>query len=124
MNGSLVSALTIATHSAPSTSTNGDAAMIVRFCRLLSAVSGSPSRRPGSSMRIATAAVSAPHSTTSHRLGSSAPFSDMPAMTIEAESAPVMKKIEMRTIATNDRMVVNGSSPNRANSCRVESPSP
>src|SRR5690606_40249390 len=71
------------------------------FFRPLRALAGSSP--PASSIAAATAPVLTPQKTTAFLLGSSAPFSDSPPMMIEAESAPVTKKIATSTTASTMR---------------------
>ena len=89
------------------TSMNAPPTMITRVCRAVR-----PARRsspPDHSSTEATAPWATPQKITSQRLGSSSPcWLSMP-ITIEAESAPVMKKIAMRKIASTTVIDDRGS---------------
>ena len=84
------------------TSMNGPATMITSVC-------SAPSP-PENSSTPATAPWATPQKITSQRIGSSLPcWLSMP-MTIEAESAPVMKKIATRNTASTTVMLESGYS--------------
>ena len=83
------------------TKTKGSAETIVMSRRPVRTSRGSSP--PASSMAEATPPVATPQKTTVKRLGSVAPFSESPPMTMEAESAPVTKKIATRTTASTMR---------------------
>lgn len=76
-------------------------------------------------MTAATAPVATPQKTMRPRFGSSEPPSLSAPMTIEAESAPVTKKIAMRiavrTVRANTNQSGNDSSPSSVNSTESKS---
>ena len=102
------------------TMTNGSADTIVMFLRPLRASAGSDP--PASSMTAATPPVAVPQKMTERRVGSSAPFSLSAPMTIDAESAPVTKKIAMRMTVTIMRITEtapgSGSAPSMSKRMR------
>ena len=82
---------------------NGSAAMIVTFCSDFRPLPSSP-------VTSSTAAIkptSTPHTTATQRDGSGRPCCDSVPMTKDAESAPVMKKIEISRIST--MLVIKGN---------------
>ena len=90
---------------------NGRADTIIRLC--------SPDRAtcpPPTSSTAAMAASATPHTTVVQRRGSGLPFSDRLAMTIDAESALVMKKMTIEIIASTEVIAPAGSSRSSRNS--------
>ena len=96
-SGSRRRSLTKAKHRMNMTMAKGSAEMIVMFFRLVSAAPGSSP--PASSMMAATAPVSTPQNTITRLEGSMRPSVLSEPMTIEAESAPVTKKMPIKTMA-------------------------
>src|SRR5699024_7584606 len=90
-------------------STNGEAAIIVMLCRL-----SSESASPVVSMITAMAQVRTPHRTVTIGDATRRPRWDMLPITVEAESAEVMKKVASSSIAMMDTPAPNGYS------CRSE----
>src|SRR5690606_11722598 len=100
------------THRPIITRRKGAAAMIVIVCRALSA-----SSPPLHSSRAATPPVSPPQKITTPRFGARVPRWLRLPITIDAESAPEMKKMAMRSIATTVAIPVSGRFPSTPNSC-------
>src|SRR5699024_4922821 len=108
---------TIANIKKMSTIKNGDAATMVTFCRLFSASS------PVSSSTRPTAAVRTPQMADSHGVASERPFWDMEPITVDAESAEVMKKVASRIIPITAATEPPGKDCSRLNSsASVDSP--
>ncbi len=99
------------------TMTNGRAETIVMFFSPSSASAGS--EPPAKSITAATAPVAVPQKMTRPLPGSCTPLADRVPMTIDAESAPVTKKIAMRMTVTIMRMIAmrfgSGRAPRRSN---------
>ena len=93
--GSLASSRWSATAMRTSTTVNGSAVMVMRFCRPVSAVSP-----PVSSITTAMPAMHSAQNTVIVRRGAGAPRCESCEFTIEAESAVVMKKTASMTITT------------------------
>ena len=98
------SAFTMAGIKNTSTSRKGLAAMMVTFCRLDSA-----SLPPDSSRVRPIIAVITPHTAERPGDASERPFCDMEPITVDAESAEVMKNVASRIIATMPAMNPPGS---------------
>ena len=99
--------------------TNGLAARIVTFCRLSRA-----SSPPESSSATAMRPVIRPHSTVIFLSATSLPFWLMVPITVDAESAEVMKKVDSRIIAMIEVSPPSGRSCSRLNSMFSPVPSP
>src|SRR5699024_6766894 len=100
-----------------STIKNGDAATMVTFCRLFSASS------PVSSSTRPTAAVRTPQMADSHGVASERPFWDMEPITVDAESAEVIKKVASKIMPTIEATAPPGKDCKRLNSsASVDSP--
>ena len=69
-------------------------------------------------------AVEMPHIAVTGRAASSRPFWLMVPITVDAESAEVMKNVASRIIATNAAMPPPGNESSRVNSCPSAEPSP
>src|SRR5699024_1986065 len=114
---SLRKSFTIANMRKIKTTRNGDAATMVTFWRLFNASSlVNNSTKP-------TAAVSTPQIAESQGAASERPFWDIDPITVEAESAEVMKKVANKIIAMTAAMLPKGKVSSRLNnSASVVSP--
>src|SRR5690625_4231683 len=96
---------------------NGDTATKVMTCKLLSATS------PVNSSTSPTAAVRTPQMADSHGVASERPFWDMEPITVDAESAEVMKKVDSRIMPITAATEPPGKDCSRLNnSASVDSP--
>ena len=104
ISGSAYRSLVKAMHMPTITTTNGSAATMVICCRPVSASDGSSP--PASSITAATAPIITPQKITIGLRGSSTPYELIDPMMIEAESAPVTKKMPTSTMINTMLMPV------------------